>query len=123
MYSFNFPVMLQSGTTKLLKDSEAIKSNLNLLFHSESGELFGDPYFGGLIKQALFEQTTGIVADLLIDAIYTAVVTFIPQIYLTRKDISIQLEKTGLRATIKYVFLENNTADMYSILLTNDATR
>lgn len=119
MYSFNFPEMIRNNNAVLLKDKEAVKCNLNLLFSTERQELFGDPYFGSLLKRVLFEQAHSLVADLVVDEIYTAILTFIPQIYLTRKDIKLFIDKTNLYATISYVYVVDNTSDMYTILLTS----
>ena len=104
MKSFNFPKMISKGSADLLSDKAAIRSNLNLLFHSECGELFGDPYYGSLIKKYLFEQSSGIVLDLLIDAIYTTILIHIPQVYVKRKDISVSIDKNALVINILYIF-------------------
>lgn len=122
MYSFNFPNMLNSVTSNLLQDKDAVKSNLTLLLSSERTSLFGDPYFGTKLKQAFFEQADTVIADLLIDEIYTTILTFMPQIYLTRKDIIITTNGTDLFAEIKYIYVPDNTADLYVISLTQDSS-
>lgn len=120
MYSFDFPVMIRNNSAALLSDKLAVKSNLKLLFSSERQELFGDPYFGTLLKRVIFEQSSSLVTDLLIDEIYTSVTTFIPQIFLTRKDIKLEIKNDiELYAVITYVYLPDNTSDMYTILLTD----
>lgn len=119
MYSFDFPVMIRNNNAVLLKDKEAVKSNLQLLFSSERQELFGDPYYGSLIKRVIFEQANSLVSDLLIDELYTSIITFIPQIFLTRQDITLTVDKTKLYANISYIYVPDNTSDMYTILLTN----
>ena len=70
MYSFGFPSMLGSTTSNLIKDKDAIRSNLILLLSSEQTSLFGDPYLGSRLRQILFEQATSLAADLLIDEVY-----------------------------------------------------
>ncbi len=119
MYSFNFPEMLNGNTSKLLKDKEAVRSNLLLLLNSERLSLFGDPYFGTQLKRVLFEQSSSLIVDLLIDEIYTTIITFIPQVYLQRKDIVITTDGTDVFATLTYYFVLDNTADLYTIKLTN----
>ncbi len=119
MYSFGFPQMLKSNTSNLISDKEAVRSNLHLILSSERLSHFGDPYFGARLKKVLFEQANSIVPDLLIDEIYTTIVTFIPQVYLTRKDISLTTDGTDIFAHINYKFLLDNTSDLYVINLTS----
>lgn len=118
MYSFNFPSMLNTVTSKLIQDKEAIRSNVLLLLQSERKTLFGDPYFGSQLKRMLFEQSTNVIVDLVVDELYTTLTTFIPQIFLTRKDITLTCDGTDIYATVKYVFVLDNTIDLYTINLT-----
>lgn len=118
MYSFAFPKMLNSNTAKLLTDKEAIRSNMILLLSSERETLFGDPYYGAHLKKYLFEQSGSIVADLLIDELYTTIKTFMPQVYLTRKDIKVYAVRTALYADINYYYIRDNTSDLFTIKLT-----
>lgn len=119
MYSFSFPNMLGFNGAKLVKDKEAVKSNLRLVLLSERGSHFGDPYFGTTLKKVIYEQASSIVVDLLIDRIHVAITTFIPQIALTRNDITLTTDGTCIYASIQYVFLEDNTSDLYTINLTD----
>lgn len=118
MYSFNFPSMLNTVTSKLIQDKEAIRSNVLLLLQSERKTLFGDPYFGSQLKRMLFEQSTNVIVDLVVDELYTTLTTFIPQIFLTRKDITLTCDGTDIYATVKYTFVLDNTVDLYTINLT-----
>ena len=118
MYSFNFPNMLNGVSSNTIEGIEAVRSNMKLLLASEKMSHFGDPYFGSQLKRALFEQSSSIIVDLMIDEIYSTLITFIPQIYLTRKDITIKCKKTELFAEIRYVYLPDNVSDLYIISLT-----
>lgn len=118
MYSFAFPQMFGNTQSKLLEDKDAIRSNLILLLSSERNTLFGDPYYGSLLKKYLFEQRTSIVVDLLIDELYSTIVTFMPQVYLTRKNITIYSSRTDLFAEINYFYTIDNTSDLFTIKLT-----
>lgn len=118
MYSFAFPNMLSSTQANLLSDKEAVKSNLKLLLNAERLSLFGDPYFGSQLKRALFEQSSSLVVDLMVDEIYTTIITFIPQVFLTRNDITITTDGVNLFAHISYIYVPDNTSDLYSINLT-----
>lgn len=118
MYSFAFPNMLGSNQARLLSDLEAVRSNIKLVLLSERFSLFGDPYYGTRLKRMLYEQSSQVVADLVIDEIYTTLTTFIPQIYLTRKDIKVTLDRNEMFATITYIYMPNNVGDLYKIKLT-----
>lgn len=119
MYSFNFPKMLRSNTSVLIKDKEAVRSNLYLLMNTEMTSLFGDPLFGTDLKTMLFEQSSSLITDLIVDKIYTTIVTFMPQLYLTRKDINVYINKTDVFADVKCVYMPDNTSDLYTINLTS----
>ena len=119
MTSFSFPRMLNHTTANMVSDKEAVRSNMLLLFSSEQESLFGDPYFGCLLKKYLFEQPSAVIADLIIDTMYTAIVTFIPQASITRKDIKIIPSRGALYAEIKCYYALDNTSDLFTIQLTD----
>ena len=121
MYSFGFPKMLNNTTSNLLKDKEAIRSNMILLLSSERATLFGDPFYGTLLNKYIFEQSSSIVVDLLIDELYTTIITFMPQVYLTRKDITVYASKNALFVQINYWYVADNTSDLFTIKLTESS--
>lgn len=121
MYSFSFPQMTSEGSSVLLKDKEAVKSNLLLLFSSERFSMLGDPYFGTALKQAIFAQQNSVIVDVLIDEMYTTILNFMPQIYVNRKDIVLYGDGTKLYANIKVTYLLDNTSDLYTISLMDDS--
>ena len=118
MDSFGFPTMLKSNSSNIIHDKEAVISNLNLILNSEKQTLFGDPYFGCDLKKVIFEQPGSIIVDLLIDRLYTTITTYIPQLYLTRKDIKIYMKNKDVYAQVKCTYMPDNTSDMYAINLT-----
>lgn len=118
MYSIAFPKMFNSTSTRIVRDRDATMSNLKLLLGSDKRALFGDPYFGTNIKKLTFEQNNQIIKDLVIDDIYIAITTFVPQIRITRKDITITSDKAKIYANIKATNLLDYTTDLYSINLT-----
>lgn len=120
MQSIAFPNIFSNMYTNTVEDKEATKQNLLLLLSSEKTSLFGDPYFGTTLKKVIYEQNTGILADLVIDALYTAIQQFMPQIYLQRKDIRIELKGRELYAKITYRNLIDYQLDSYTINLTED---
>lgn len=120
MYSINFPDMFTTSRTKLIKDHDATLSNLKLLLASEKTSLFGDPYFGTILKRIIYEQNTPVLQDLVIDEIYTSILMFMPQIKIERKDISLSSDGTNLYAKINCINLIDYTNNLYNIRLTNN---
>lgn len=120
MYSINFPNMVSSVTTNLISDHDATVQNLKLVLLSDRGSLFGDPYFGTLWKRLLFDQNNVIIRDILIDDMLTTIETFIPQLLVTRKDITVTSDKYNVYITIKGTNLLDYQLDTYNIKLTGD---
>ena len=92
MRSIHFPHMFNTNSTRVWKSSEylnATKQNTKLVLYSERGELIGDPYFGLMLKQFMFDQNNYILRDQIIDMIYTQLAIFIPQVHVERKDITV----------------------------------
>lgn len=118
MYSLAFPKMFNSTTTRLFSDHGATSSNLKLLLKSEKYSLFGDPYFGTSLKKLTFEQNNIVLQDLVIDDIYIAIVTFMPQILIKRKDITVTSDRADIYVNIKALNLLDYTTDLYNINLT-----
>lgn len=118
MYSISFPKMFTSSRTLLYSDHEATLSNLKLLLQSERASLLGDPYFGTVLKRIIFEQNSNVLRDIIIDEIYTSIITFMPQIKLSRSDISVEARDYDVYATIRGLNLIDYKTDMFSINLT-----
>ena len=119
MKSISFPKMFNSGSTNVTKtDYEATLQNLKLLLASEKGELLGDPYFGTLIKRYIYDQNNNVLRDIIIDEIYTAVGTFMPQLQVNRKNIQVvQTDKATLTLTLKATNIVDFTVDTYNLVL------
>ena len=126
MKSIGYPNIFNTvSSANIIEDKEATLSNLKLLLTSEKGTLFGDPYFGVRLKQYLFEQNNKVLKDIIIDEIYAQIRTFMPQIYVERKDIDIvQLDndnKTAKRPTlVANINLTNRvdySRDYYSLVI------
>ena len=122
MYSLAWPKMFSSdhNKTNLVEDKEAVRTTLHLLLNTEKGELFGDPYFGIRLKRLLFQQNSCILADMLIDEIYTAINDYLPQVTVYRSGITIRRYNTTLIATVRVIYNKDNTTDLYTIQLTNN---
>ena len=117
MKSLAFPNIFTDSSTKLYEDHAATASNLKLLLLSDKMSLLGDPYFGTSIKSLMFEQNSTILQDTIIDEIYTAILQFMPQIRLERKDIKVTSEGPDVFVNIKATNMLDYTPDLYSINL------
>ena len=121
MISFGFPIMVNSNTSVLRKGKEAVNSNLQLLFQSAKRSLFGDPYFGNDLMGNFYENESSLIKDVMIDEVYQMIVDFMPHIYVERKGITISFdENKNLVLRVFYIYLEDNTSNLYDIQLTQD---
>ena len=117
--SIKFPDMFSNASTNMVDGHEATAQNLiNTLYASKSSH-FGDPYFGSNIKRRIFEQNDIILRDLIIDDIYTAISTFMPQIRVERKDIEIVQDRATIHANLKVKNLIDFNVEEFSIALFN----
>lgn len=92
MRSIKFPKMFNTNSTNVWRNDEylaATKQNTAVLLQCERNELFGDPYFGSLVKQYMFDQNSYILRDVIADIVYTQVATFIPQLKIQRDDVKV----------------------------------
>ena len=118
MYSIQFPRMVSNTNALLVQDHEATVQNLKLALLSEKNTLLGDPYFGTNLKRFTYEQNNQILRDLVIDDIYTAIIDFIPQIRVSRSDITVTSDRAKIYANIRATNLIDYTTDLYNINLT-----
>ena len=96
MKSIKFPKMFNTNSTNVWKSTEYLEAttqNVKLVLKSPRGELLGDPYFGLMLKQFMFDQNNYILRDQIIDMIYTQLALFIPQVKVKRDDIEIVQDK------------------------------
>jgi phage baseplate assembly protein W len=122
MRTIKFPKMFNTNNTRVWKSSEyldATKQSTELLLHTTRGELFGDPYFGLMLKRYLFDQNSYILKDAIIDMIYTQLSLFIPQVKVKREDIEIiqDREKGKLYCVFSGVSQIDYTHNTYNLLL------
>ena len=117
MRSIQFPNMFTRTTTNVTEDYFATLQNLKMLLYSNKGELFGDPYFGSNLKRYLYDQNDVILRDILIDDIYTAIITFMPQLRLERSNITINSEGNKIIVTIAAINRVNYQTDLYNLVL------
>ena len=118
MKSIAFPKIFNRTTVNLTRDYDATLQNIKLLLWSEKGGLFGDPYFGTGVKRYLFDQNDVVLQDILLDDIYTALVLFIPQLKIDRKDIKlIKGHKGELSLRIEALNRADFQTNLYEIVL------
>lgn len=120
MYSIAFPKMVGSTTCQLYEGHKATVSNLKLMLLSDKYALLGDPYFGTNLKKLMFELNNQVLIDLVIDDIYLAIKTFIPQLIVKRDDIEVTSDNAKVNINIKGTNLLDYQTDMYNISLTQD---
>lgn len=120
MKSFSFPNMLSINRVNMVEGKDATASNLVLLLGAEKKGLFGDPYFGTLLKKMIYSQNDNILRDIVIDEIYTSIITFMPQVRLSRKDIKLTLDKTSLLVNIKCVNILDGDKQDFTLRLFSD---
>ena len=120
MYSIAFPDIFSPSRTKLFKDREATSSNLNLILNTLTRNcLYGDPYYGTNLLAILYEQNSAFLEDLVKDEIYSAVLQYIPQLKLDRKNIEVYFEGSKLFTKFTAVNLIDQKLDLYTIELTD----
>ena len=122
MRSIKFPKMFNPNSTRVWRSDEhvdATKQNTILLLHTARGELFGDPYFGLMLKKYLFDQNNYVLRDAIIDMIYTQLAIFIPQIRVNRNDIEIVQDrrKGTLECNFSGVSQIDYTYNTYNLVL------
>ena len=118
MYSLNWPDMFSTTYTKVIQDHEATMSNLKLILLSDKYSLLGDPYFGTNLKKLMFNQNNQVLRHIVIDDIYTAILTFMPQLVVNRKDITVTSNGANIYVAIRALNLLDYTTDLYNINLT-----
>ena len=92
--------MIQSNKAVIVKDLDATRQNLIYLLQSYKKTMLGDPYFGTNIRKLIYESNNAILRDLIIDDIYTAINNFMPQIRVTRKDITVTSDRNKVMVHI-----------------------
>lgn len=117
MNAVNFPEMLSSNKTVIIKDLDATKQNLELLLTSYKQTMLGDPYFGTNLRKLFFENNNAILRDLVIDDIYTAINNFMPQIRVIRKNIEVTSDRNSVYVRIKAQNILDFSFDEYNIKL------
>ena len=116
--SIAFPNMFTRTSTNFVTDKEATFQNLKYLILSEKGELFGDPFYGVGLKKYLFDQNDTIIKDLVLDDMYTAIATFMPQLRINRNDLKLRTgDKGEIFVDIRAINQLDFTTDLYSVVL------
>ena len=116
--SIAFPNMFTRTSTNFVTDKEATFQNLKYLILAEKGELFGDPFYGVGLKKYLFDQNDTIIKDLVLDDMYTAIATFMPQLSINRNDLKLRTgDKGEIFVDIRAINQLDFTTDLYSIVL------
>lgn len=120
MYSLAFPNIFNTSKTNLIRDKEATVTNLKLLLLSNQGGLLGDPQFGTTLTEMLFNQNDDVIKELVVEEIYTAIQTFMPQIKVKLEDIDVSTDgKSTVFIKIKGINVLDYQLDTYELALSN----
>lgn len=107
MNAVRFPDMLSSNKTAIVKDKDATRQNLEMLLQSEKLTLLGDPYFGTNLSKLFFEYNNVVLQDIIIDDIYSAINTYMPQVRVLRENINL----TSVGNTVNVHIVAQNLLD------------
>lgn len=126
MRTWKFPNMFKTNSSNIWKATDynkATKQSSVLLLNTERGELFGDPYYGLLFKQYLFEQNNLILRDAVIDIVYTQLVLFIPQLHIERQNIDIIQDAEHGKLYCKFTAVSqiDFTNDNYTLIMYDES--
>ena len=120
MNAVKFPDMIGTNNqTKIIYDKDATSQNIRTLLLSVKKTLLGDPYFGCNLQKLMFERNNVILQDLVIDEVVTCLNTFIPQLYVTRKDISVQSAGYEINIVIRGKNMLDYSFETYTLNLLN----
>tara|TARA_B100002019_G_scaffold155959_1_gene134272 strand:+ start:6559 stop:7014 length:456 start_codon:yes stop_codon:yes gene_type:complete len=95
----------ENNTSVLLYDLNLIKQDLLNHFHIRQGEKLGDPTFGTIIWDVLFEPLTPTLRNLIIDNV-NAIIANDPRI--TVDKVTIQEYESGIQIECNLVYLPYN---------------
>lgn len=120
--SIKFPDMFSYASTNIVEDYDATLQNLKLLLYTTARELFGDPYYGNNLKKKLFDQNYKQLQDILIDDIYSSIQLFLPQVVVTRKDITLEYQNENVFINIKAKNKLDYQTNLYQINMIESGT-
>lgn len=118
--SIGFPKMFSGSNMMVVDGNTATLSNMHLLLSTKANTMFGDPEIGINQKYFVFDQNNYVLADIIVDDVYTKICTFFPQVFLERKNINIYQEGNKLYARISCRNRDNFELNTFNIeLITN----
>jgi len=116
MISIKFPDMLSINKTNLIYDnSESTLNNLRVLLHCDRRMMLGDPAFGSYAREYLFEQNDAMLREIIVDGIYTTIRRYMPQLSLTRSNITVTSDGYRVSANISCINNIDATVNNYNI--------
>lgn len=118
--SIKFPDMIgNNNQSNIVYNKDATGQNVTTLLKSVKRTLLGDPYFGCNLQRLLFESNNHILRDLVIDEILQAIITFVPQIYVNRKSITVTSDGNTVYVNIRAKNILDYSFEEYNINLLN----
>jgi phage baseplate assembly protein W len=118
--AIKFPDMIgNNNQSNIVYNKDATGQNVTTLLKSVKRTLLGDPYFGCNLQRLLFESNNHILRDLVIDEILQAIITFVPQIFVNRKSITVTSDGNTVYVNIKAKNILDYGFEEYNINLLN----
>ena len=114
--------MISGNRARLLKDHDAVKNDLALLLYSDKLTLFGDPNFGTALRNAIFENDSTLLYDLVVDELLSVLITYMPTITVERDDISVSVVDNVIVCKISCRYNDTGEYDLFDIALTSVGT-
>lgn len=109
-----FPNTVSNKNIIIVSDEDYVSQSLVGLINTTKGELLGDPEFGSNILLYLFEINEEALIDLIANDIYESVMRYVPQIIISRNDITGSIYEDTLRLIVRYSYNNSNgTSTIY----------
>lgn len=118
MYSLDFPNIFNGSSVSLVKDYDAVKSDLKALLYSNKGGLFGDPYYGTNLKKVLWEQAyEPVIQEIIKDEVFEVIYSYMPQITVDRSSIKVDVSGNAVVVSIDVKSSNGIESNLYQITL------
>ena len=120
MNSIQFPKMFTTAKTLTVTDHDATVQNILVFLKSVVNDFKDDPDFGVATKRFIYEQNDSVLADMLIDDLYTKIALFFPQCLVKRTDIKVKHKNHKVIISLKIMNRLDYTTNTYELVLFNE---
>lgn len=116
MKSIGFPNIFK-GTSTIVEEDNSTMENIKLVIGSNVRSFFGDPMFGSDLRRFLYDQNSRYLAEVVADEIAICLNEFIPQIAVSRQDITVNIDKNVMSISINCILKESGTPSVFRVSL------